>query len=73
MYQVILKANDHGKLPLSSTATVTLNIVDGNTHLPKFKKKEVQIFLIIISVAGSFKVDTMLKIKLFCLFSTMPR
>ncbi|XP_041654680.1 cadherin-like protein 26 [Cheilinus undulatus] len=39
-YDIIVKANDHGKPVMSSSATITLNIVDTNTHLPTFKKKE---------------------------------
>uniref|UniRef100_A0A3Q3ERG9 Cadherin 26 n=1 Tax=Labrus bergylta TaxID=56723 RepID=A0A3Q3ERG9_9LABR len=40
-YEVIVKANDHGEDMKSSTAVITLNIVDTNTHLPTFKSREV--------------------------------
>ncbi|XP_062248552.1 cadherin-like protein 26 [Platichthys flesus] len=39
-YKVTVEAKDHGKGFLSSTAVVTLNVVDINTHLPKFKNKK---------------------------------
>ncbi|XP_053280016.1 cadherin-2-like [Pleuronectes platessa] len=39
-YKVTVEAKDHGKGFLSSTAVVTLNVVDTNTHPPKFKKKK---------------------------------
>ncbi|XP_062248311.1 cadherin-like protein 26 [Platichthys flesus] len=39
-YKVTVEAKDHGKGFLSSTAVVTLNVVDTNTHLPKFKNKK---------------------------------
>ncbi|XP_053279835.1 cadherin-like protein 26 [Pleuronectes platessa] len=39
-YKVTVEAKDHGKRFLSSTAVVTLNVVDTNTHPPKFKKKK---------------------------------
>ncbi|CAB1455881.1 unnamed protein product, partial [Pleuronectes platessa] len=39
-YKVTVEAKDHGKGFLSSTAVVTLNVVDTNTHPPKFKNKK---------------------------------
>ncbi|XP_060930145.1 cadherin-like protein 26 [Limanda limanda] len=39
-YKVTVKAEDHGKPALSSTAVVTLNVVDTNTHPAKFKNKK---------------------------------
>ncbi|XP_060930144.1 cadherin-like protein 26 [Limanda limanda] len=39
-YKVTVKAEDQGKPALSSTAVVTLNVVDTNTHPPKFKNKK---------------------------------
>lgn len=43
-YEIVLEAKDHGDPVLSSTAVVTLNIVDTNSHPPVFKKKEVHTF-----------------------------
>ncbi|XP_042347619.1 cadherin-like protein 26 [Plectropomus leopardus] len=39
-YEVVVGASDHGTPSLSSTAVVTLNIVDSNSHQPTFKAKE---------------------------------
>ncbi|XP_078806553.1 cadherin-like protein 26 isoform X3 [Oryzias latipes] len=41
-YKITLEAKDHGTPPLSSTAVITLNVRDTNTHMPEFKKKEFQ-------------------------------
>lgn len=40
-YKVLVKATDHGEPSLSSTAVLTVNILDGNSHPPMFKEKEV--------------------------------
>ncbi|XP_048874467.1 cadherin-like protein 26 [Brienomyrus brachyistius] len=39
-YKVLIEARDHGRPTLSSTATVNINILDGNTHLPVFTQTE---------------------------------
>ncbi|KAK5863832.1 hypothetical protein PBY51_000830 [Eleginops maclovinus] len=41
-YDIIVQAKDHGTPSLTSTAHVTLNIVDTNNHPPMFEKKEYQ-------------------------------
>uniref|UniRef100_A0A8C7XB89 Cadherin 26, tandem duplicate 1 n=1 Tax=Oryzias sinensis TaxID=183150 RepID=A0A8C7XB89_9TELE len=41
-YKITLEAKDHGTPPLSSTAVISLNVRDTNTHMPEFKKKEFQ-------------------------------
>uniref|UniRef100_A0A8C9XAQ6 Cadherin 26, tandem duplicate 1 n=1 Tax=Sander lucioperca TaxID=283035 RepID=A0A8C9XAQ6_SANLU len=40
-YEVTVEAKDHGSPSLSSTAVVTLNVVDSNSHPPTFKEKKV--------------------------------
>uniref|UniRef100_H2RUK1 Cadherin domain-containing protein n=1 Tax=Takifugu rubripes TaxID=31033 RepID=H2RUK1_TAKRU len=46
-----LLAKDQGQPSLSSTAVLTINILDGNTHPPMFKEKELQIIKDVLRVA----------------------
>ncbi|CAL9703479.1 unnamed protein product [Knipowitschia caucasica] len=39
-YDLVAKVQDHGTPPLSSTAQITINILDANSHLPTFQKSE---------------------------------
>uniref|UniRef100_A0A3Q2Q9B7 Cadherin domain-containing protein n=1 Tax=Fundulus heteroclitus TaxID=8078 RepID=A0A3Q2Q9B7_FUNHE len=39
-YLVVILASDKGKPALSSSTTITLNVIDTNSHQPKFKKTQ---------------------------------
>ncbi|XP_043968538.1 cadherin-like protein 26 [Gambusia affinis] len=39
-YSVVISASDRGKPPLSRSVTVTLNVIDTNSHRPTFKKRQ---------------------------------
>ncbi|KAM4570632.1 cadherin-like protein 26 [Fundulus diaphanus] len=41
-YSVVILASDKGNPALSSSATITLNVIDTNSHQPKFKKTQYQ-------------------------------
>ncbi|KAM4570555.1 cadherin-like protein 26 [Fundulus diaphanus] len=41
-YLVVILASDKGKPALSSSTTITLNVIDTNSHQPKFKKTQYQ-------------------------------
>ncbi|XP_027707013.1 cadherin-like protein 26 isoform X3 [Vombatus ursinus] len=43
LFKLLIRANDHGEPPLSSTATVNIAIKDGNNHMPKFTKEDYEI------------------------------
>ncbi|XP_024147789.2 cadherin-like protein 26 [Oryzias melastigma] len=47
-YTITLEAKDHGTPPMSSTAVITLNVVDTNTnkYMPVFKEREYQTFAV---------------------------
>lgn len=44
-YEVHIKATDQGKPAMSSTAVLTINVLDANTHPPMFKQKEVELLI----------------------------
>lgn len=50
MYKITVEAKDHGKPSLTSTAVITLKIVDTNTHPPTFKDNKASIITIIITI-----------------------
>uniref|UniRef100_A0A3B3XY54 Cadherin domain-containing protein n=1 Tax=Poecilia mexicana TaxID=48701 RepID=A0A3B3XY54_9TELE len=39
-YSLVIIASDLGKPPLSTSVTVELNVIDSNSHRPKFKKRQ---------------------------------
>ncbi|MED6248633.1 hypothetical protein ATANTOWER_002911 [Ataeniobius toweri] len=41
-YSILIKASDKGNPPLSSTATIKLNVTDTNSHQPIFKQRQYQ-------------------------------
>ncbi|MEQ2221047.1 hypothetical protein ILYODFUR_011717, partial [Ilyodon furcidens] len=41
-YSILIKASDKGNPPLSSTATIKLNVIDANSHQPIFKQRQYQ-------------------------------
>ncbi|XP_020837157.2 LOW QUALITY PROTEIN: cadherin-like protein 26 [Phascolarctos cinereus] len=43
LFKLLIRANDHGAPPLSSTATVNIAIEDGNNHMPTFTKGDYKI------------------------------
>ncbi|XP_036605790.1 cadherin-like protein 26 [Trichosurus vulpecula] len=43
LFKLLIRANDHGEPPLSSTATVNIAIEDGNNHMPTFIKRDYKI------------------------------
>ncbi|XP_068928883.1 cadherin-like protein 26 [Petaurus breviceps papuanus] len=38
LFKLLIRANDHGEPPLSSTATLYIAVEDGNNHMPTFTK-----------------------------------
>ncbi|KAK5611937.1 hypothetical protein CRENBAI_006297 [Crenichthys baileyi] len=40
IYSILIKASDRGNPPLSSTATIKLNVIDTNSHQPTFKQRQ---------------------------------
>uniref|UniRef100_K7E2R2 Cadherin domain-containing protein n=1 Tax=Monodelphis domestica TaxID=13616 RepID=K7E2R2_MONDO len=43
LFKLLIRASDHGKPPLSSTATINIAVEDGNNHMPVFIKGNAQI------------------------------
>ncbi|XP_068609663.1 cadherin-like protein 26 [Brachionichthys hirsutus] len=56
-HEVTVQLKDHGTPSLSSTAVITLNVVDSNTHLPMFKDRQYQ-----ASVNESVTKDDILRV-----------
>ncbi|XP_074144841.1 cadherin-like protein 26 isoform X1 [Sminthopsis crassicaudata] len=43
LFKLLIRANDHGEPPLSSTATVNIAVESGNSHMPVFTKENYKI------------------------------
>uniref|UniRef100_F6YML4 Cadherin-like protein 26 n=1 Tax=Monodelphis domestica TaxID=13616 RepID=F6YML4_MONDO len=43
LFKLLIRANDQGEPPLSSTATINIAVQDGNNHMPEFTKGDYKI------------------------------